>query len=464
MTVEKYRVDRQFYLHEEGEIYDSLADIPGRLTVDREVLPVFLRLGYVPGTKTLFEGVECLPGGHTVEYDKGGWRTVDRFGFSQRIDRDRYRGRSEDELSERGARLFVEAVDRCFEPSRRPIVPLSGGMDSRAIVAALLEMTEAKNIRTVTFGTPGTAEFDLANRVARRAGTDHLALDMRRMDWTTDRLVEIARHTDANTDLFQPVVWTWVDEHLGETGRIWSGFTGDGIGGSKFRSKDPPRREAASYFLANATNRITFYPTPEGWEEPYVDWLDYPTKYDAAMASTEAMWFEHHVERYASHHLFLDDWEFALPFMDDDFMSFMFSVDPSHRAGKSLFDRMMSRRFSRLFELPVTGEGYVGTRRPARNALHGAKLAVKKAMWRIPTLGVPHPDVSYIDYRNAIRHDDDFHDFVDAQLQDLKARQLLDESRIDEIWRARYGRRAEPIAMMLTLIASLEIALKAFCD
>ena len=42
------------------------------------------------------------------------------------------------------------------------MVPLSGGLDSRTILAALLEAGLKDRITTVTYGTPGTWDYDIA--------------------------------------------------------------------------------------------------------------------------------------------------------------------------------------------------------------------------------------------------------------------------------------------------------------
>ena len=50
------------------------------------------------------------------------------------------------------------------------IVPLSGGLDSRAILGGLLNAGLKKQITTVTFGTPGTLDYEIGSYVAKRIG------------------------------------------------------------------------------------------------------------------------------------------------------------------------------------------------------------------------------------------------------------------------------------------------------
>ena len=140
---EKHRVLRQFFDRGTGRIYDAIAAIPGRRTVDARALFVFLRIGYVPGNGTLFEGVDCLPGGCEIEVDTNGWRVKRRFRFAE-LEQDLADRRApRAELVACGARKFIEAVAARFRDVDEIVVPLSGGMDSRAVLGALMEMTDA---------------------------------------------------------------------------------------------------------------------------------------------------------------------------------------------------------------------------------------------------------------------------------------------------------------------------------
>lgn len=70
------------------------------------------------------------------------------------IDRSKYRDYSEDELVKIGTAKFMDAIANEFRTDQQHVIPLSGGLDSRAILAALLKFTPASHIKTYTFGTP----------------------------------------------------------------------------------------------------------------------------------------------------------------------------------------------------------------------------------------------------------------------------------------------------------------------
>ena len=67
---------------------------------------------------------------------------------------------SEDSLIKIGSNYLMNSISKNFVCNKKHLVPISGGLDSRAILAGLLEHTSAENIYTYTFGTPNTLDYD----------------------------------------------------------------------------------------------------------------------------------------------------------------------------------------------------------------------------------------------------------------------------------------------------------------
>ncbi|MBA2320071.1 MAG: hypothetical protein H0V89_02850 [Deltaproteobacteria bacterium] len=455
VETETHRRERQFW--HGGGVAQGLGAVPGRLSLESSRLSTFLRIGYVPGTATLWQGVDCLPGGSSIDVGTAGWTERSRRSFAAEIDRPRWASATRAALVDEGGRLFAAAVARVFD-GRDPVVPLSGGLDSRAILGALLEIVPAGRIRTVTWGTPGGLDFELGNRVARAAGTRHLALDFADVRFTEDRLRETAVLSDASTDLFQPVVWMTLRDHFGD-GPYWTGFTGDGIGGA-FWCPDGPRDVAVGAFLACESKPMHWLAPSERDDARDAALVDPGSKYVGAMSANEAVWFENHVERYTAHHLFLRGFDVRAPFMDDDLVRFFLGIPPLLRKDKALFDEIVVTRFPALFRLPTTGYGYRLARRPLRHLGWSAKLLARRGLARVT--GAIHPNVTYLDYAAAIRSRPDLRAAVHDAIESLARRDILDPARIRRIWREHADGREHRYT--LTLLASLEYMLQALSD
>ena len=115
------------------------------------------------------------------------------------IDKEKYKNISEHELIEIGSKLWKESISSNFHENQKHLVPISGGLDSRAILAGLLEYTEAKNIYTYTFGTPNTLDYDVGNYVAKKLGTDHTSFDLTEYQYNQQELENISKRVNFQT-------------------------------------------------------------------------------------------------------------------------------------------------------------------------------------------------------------------------------------------------------------------------
>ncbi len=449
----KYRVRRRFYDRVSGRVYDSLASIPRALEPDPLAIRAFLRIGYVPGDATLFRDVDCLPGGCSIDVDERGWRVTKRLQSAPPRT-----NVSRSAALEEGARLFVEAVRRGLRSGVRPLVPMSGGLDSRAILAALVEELPASGIDTYTHGTPGAGDYEFGTRVARFAGTNHVTLNLDELPFTEEALRAAAIWSDANTDLAQPSVWLHIARRLGTSAPQWTGFTGDGVGGSHFRGGVQSDSEAVAAFLREESG-YKLLSDPTDLRDAKL--VATETTYDRSLSRHEAVWFANHVERYTAHHIFMNAFESVNPFMDDAFVDFMLSLPPELRAGKRFYDEMMFKRFPKLFALPTKGEGWHSG--GLKQLAWRANFAFRKAAWRVAPGLVHHPMMSYLDFGYALRKRRDVHALGGALIEALAKRDVVDAAQVRRLWNEHQS-GAKNHRYELTLLLSLEVALRVFSD
>ena len=198
--------------------------------IDRATLQDFFRIGHLTGDRTWFEGVELLPSGTLLTWD----------GESRAVTRKRYwwwdeikpleGATDEEELARELGRLFRASVERHSRHGGRVGVTLSGGLDSRAILAAMPE--ENRPAHAVTFGKKNCDDIRIAARAAEVKGAAHHVVELDAANWLAPR-IEGVWGTDGQLNLLHmhvaavaPLLKRLYDVNL-------DGFLGDAtVGGS----------------------------------------------------------------------------------------------------------------------------------------------------------------------------------------------------------------------------------------
>jgi len=152
----------------------ALLEIPGfSAAVHLAAVWDFLAYRYVPGPKTLFEGVRKLAPGTWAKWEQGRltecryWTAPDRKARGERQE-----AREKDLVTE-----FLGQLDDSVRLQMVSDVPfgafLSGGLDSSTIVALMTRHNTKVKTFSVGFGEGGYSELAYANVVARHFGTQH---------------------------------------------------------------------------------------------------------------------------------------------------------------------------------------------------------------------------------------------------------------------------------------------------
>ena len=133
-------------------------------TLKNENVTEFLRTGYVTENETLFTNIYTLNPGTHVRIDKTNGKTVEEKWFEleytiNEASRDNYKKKFEICLNN----VFSDLISRAN--GRTILVPLSGGLDSRLIVACLKKLNY-NNVVCFSYGRPGNWESTISKDIA----------------------------------------------------------------------------------------------------------------------------------------------------------------------------------------------------------------------------------------------------------------------------------------------------------
>ena len=127
----------------------------------------FMDLGYLMGEHTWLEHIKLIKPATVVEYDLAE-RAVNQHHY-WRWSEIKPSNLTFDEAVDELGKRFIEAVRRRFNPNERIGISLSGGLDSRAIFAAVDHLYPDYKGYAYTFGIPGCDDITIAEQVISRS-------------------------------------------------------------------------------------------------------------------------------------------------------------------------------------------------------------------------------------------------------------------------------------------------------
>lgn len=188
--------------------------------IDRAALDDFFRCDFITGNRSLLEGVALLPAGtvRTYDFEKDSetdvtywsWREaqsgvmtgespgevsgepsgVVSVGASRVLSSEPADDFNIREAAADLAELFTRSVRERLHVQGRDYseiigLPLSGGLDSRAILSAI---SHPEGMYSYTFGKKGSADVKIAQKLSKIAGTDHEFIEIDYGNWLKPRL------------------------------------------------------------------------------------------------------------------------------------------------------------------------------------------------------------------------------------------------------------------------------------
>ena len=323
----------------------ALLHLPGFSPVlDRLSLEAFLGIGYLMGNRTWLENVERLAPATCLTWDLRD-RTIQerRYWDWSRVSPDIGKA-SPRELAEELSRRFVRAVKRRCGPGERVGLTLSGGLDSRAILAAMPQRQEP--VPALTFGSEGSSEVRFAAMAAARKGARHHTFEIGPGNWFLPRIGGVWA-TDGQLDLYHMhgVEYPGLGD-LFET--ALSGAGGDGIvgGGHLFEE---------ACFSDYARNVLYLDPERSPGLAAVLE-----EEFSHA-GSAHVFYITHRMRCFTLHGLRLAiarGVDYRLPFLDNQFQELLFALPTALKRNNRLYRTMLLTTFPDYFnDIPWQATG-----------------------------------------------------------------------------------------------------------
>jgi asparagine synthase (glutamine-hydrolysing) len=395
-----------------------LADPDVPRDVDRAAIAQFLTFDHLLDDRTLLQAAHLLPQA-TLLIVEGGDIRFQRYWtlhYPEQIEL-----LPESHYIETFTDLFRQAIRR--QSTGSPLgVLLSGGLDSRLILAELAQATP-QTLHTFTWGIPGCDDGRYAANMARQIGTRHHFFPLR-SDFLLDMADNAVRITDGQGNIVNLHALATLEEETQHAQIIYKGFLGDAMMGFALQPPfwtdyDEATRIKAHLAVHHGQGVITFDPFTEHeglFSQAFREGVGTAVldSYAAGMAAgdnrslaLQRLYFDltQRVPR-----MTLNGVEVArhralvrLPFADNDLVQFSTIIPPGLQYERRVARKAFVNAFPQLAQIPLTDTGL-----PLVACLREVQIrAARLARWQLHNRGLgPHPDSlrkPYKDYNNWFR-------------------------------------------------------------
>jgi asparagine synthetase B (glutamine-hydrolysing) len=358
------------------------------LVIRKDLIDCFIKLEHLLGTATWFEGVEFLrPASvytYRIDIDDLSVRQYWNWGMIREN-----RSVSIEQAADEMGSLLDSAIQSRSNSNARVGISLSGGLDSRAILASVYRRKPV----TYTFGLEDSRDVKIARQVSRKAGVKHLYFDIRTDHWLEHRFRSVWR-TDGMENMYH-FHFSHIIERVAESIDVnLNGFLGDAVLGGSYLGK-----KKRIFLNTRISPEIARYYYGEHAalcdpSDPYFD-LD---KIDPYLIYNRGRRFinmgtEDNAKTIPQ----------RLPFFENKLIEFAYSLDDKHRLKSKVYNRALLRKYGEFYTtIPNAATGVPLAEAPSlkQQAISNFNHYVDKFRYK---LGIP---TSYTDVYNWIKNPD----------------------------------------------------------
>jgi hypothetical protein len=333
----------------------------GGCEIDWRGAPYLLGWTYLPGKFTPLIDVFSLRSGEVLTIAQGRGEVTRR---AELPVHPRAARAANSEISAEIHSALRNAVAAELAGVERLVLPLSGGMDSRFLLACALSILPAERITTITFGHPSSLDFRIGTALARKLGVPSVALPM------DERPVDML--LAENFASAEGMYSAWPDypvrpyrEALGDRSLVLGGYVGDVVFGSYDLAEPELRAAVPTAVLTAQVERTAFFCPPESvrvlMTDSNLDPLDMFTELRAQASSgwpqTYHRWmYENHQMNRTNFALEVHrDCAFYLaPYIHRGVLDVAYALPPESRFGERAFFRALRDCEPNLYGFPTS--------------------------------------------------------------------------------------------------------------
>lgn len=340
---------------------------------DRVAVNEFLVFNHVLHDRTLLASVRLLPQASLLTFENGelAIRSYWRLRYPLL-----YEPEEEAAYGEKLLHYLRRAVRTRQEGAGSTGVLLSGGLDSRILLAVLCEVWDAARIHTFTWGIPGCDDARFAREVAAYCGSRHHFYELK-PDWLLHRAEEAVRLTDGMGCITNLHALATLEEEARDAEVLYKGFMGDAMLGFALKRRmwaDYPADAAWRVHMQTHAEQgvISFSPAEERelftgeflravGDGVYEDYRAGMRQAETPQLANQRLYFDltQRVPRMTicGVEVVRSRCGVKLPFADYDLLDFVLSIPPGLLFERHLVKMVLAQHYPGLAKIPLTPSG-----------------------------------------------------------------------------------------------------------
>lgn len=464
-----YWCNRGNYLLFSSEIKAILQDKKLARSINLDSMADFFSFGYILGDKTFINDINLLPPASMLIYSDNKLQIKQYWNWSV-IKKTKIT--DENEIIDELGRLLIQAVRRRIQKNKRLGLFLSGGLDSRAVAAAI--PSSCYPIHAVTFGKKNCDDYKIAKRICDKLGIEHHFVEMTAEKWFSgiDKTVWV---TDGQLNVIHQHSWDAVDTLKKYVDCALSGIEGDFfLGGSSLRKEFLSSKDVDEFYMDAIINvdaqislirEADFY-TPQvlgkvkgksvkNAKDEIKRWVKDPESSDYYFVTNRTRRFILMGDVCTRGEL-----EVYRPFFDNDLVDFAFSIPSKLRLNHNIYNKMLLKFFPELFKcIPWQATGLpIGVNNNIINAYvfyDRIKFKINKVFKSVGLYPVFGDYKNFADYNDWIRDNTKIKEYIYSILLSEKTidRGYINRNFIKEILNCHMSGKknyAQTIGLLLT--------------
>lgn len=368
-----------------GEVKGILALEGIDKTIKKSSLDCFLDLGFLLGENTWFENIKLIKPATIIEFDINSKQLKQEYYW--KFSEIKQQNLPYEEAVEKLCKLLVSSVEHRFDETKKIAIPISGGLDSRAIIAVVNKLRPKHKTFNFTFGTPNCEDIIVAKKVCKVAKQKHVSYCYSNKNWFDPRIKHVW-YTDGLLSFNDMHGSEFADDYSKHADYLFSGYAGDAVCGETFKKnpEDLDKRitpEIAAQYYGKHTHLADidddFYDTPHFEPHLYLNRVRRFTNMGLINVSTNI--------------------EPLIPFFDNEMIEFIFSIPDKYRAGNRLYTDALLKAFPDFYSKIIWQRTGELIKPPTENIiLKKLKQSIKKIFYKTSNI-----KSSFHDYDNWMR-------------------------------------------------------------